>query len=958
MVTYAQAQELAEEWINGGVPRAQQREVRVREFDLGFVCWAVAPGDGAAGPGGVPGGGPGGGAEGSSGSGEARLVIARDSGASTLWPALPVNEVVRQYEEVYGRPVAANPAGAAKPAPGPVEATSFLLSPPQWLQEAGAAAIAAEAERLGGGSAGPQAAAPDSALAPTEELPGPAALAPTEELPGPAALAATEELPGPAALAATEELPGRAAPAAAVLTEPPVSDRPAGDAPTMLAPPPSQDGPFVVPPQPQPQPQPQAAVPLPPPAAPVAPAVPPVGAEAATVLMPEGLRTSGADLPDAPAPVGAEAATMLMPPGSGGYGMPPVPPSAVPPVAAQPPFAPPAAPPAQAPVPGPAVEPAPTLLAPPDAMPGLMGLPGAPATPPGAPVEHAPTMLAPPGGVPGLGGLPGAPATPPGAPVEHAPTMLAPPGGVPGLGGLPGAPATPAAEPPAAGAPQGGLGRAPASAPPPPPPAALRGGPAGSPGAGAAPAGLGRNAGSAPPPPPPAGLKHTAGTGTPSGAPGGRGAGSAPPPPPPAGLRGAEAPAPQGTPSGGTPAAGSAYEATQLASAIDPALLGGPADPGTPPSGGPAVPPPPGGPAAPAAPAAGYGYPNAGGAAGVVPPAAVTGSPQPAPVPPGVPAVGPGYFAALSYRGPDGSEQKLLHRSEPGTPHPEWKILQDLRRLNVPPEQVLELYTELESCDLPGGYCNRMIAASWPNVRLTHTAPYGRDHASRQAGMAELLDHLDELHQLASGAQRVRPFRVPPPAPGTVQALPPLPPQQLAQEVGAAFGQNLFRYEQRAVSRQGVPEPVSQTLMWAGLPRDFGPFFWAQAQEGRPIPTLAELAAERGLAGGPDFGGYLVLGNDYGRQLCVQYGTANVVAVDIDGTAQPPRFVNSGVPEFVRALALLGRMWRLRYGLTPDQAGRWTTDFQAQLAAIDPAALQNADTWWAVLLEQFWDGLL
>ncbi|MFD5467901.1 SUKH-4 family immunity protein, partial [Kitasatospora sp. NPDC127059] len=396
----------------------------------------------------------------------------------------------------------------------------------------------------------------------------------------------------------------------------------------------------------------------------------------------------------------------------------------------------------------------------------------------------------------------------------------------------------------------------------------------------------------------------------------------------------------------------------QLASAIDPALLGGPADPGTPPSGGPAVPPPPGGPAAPVTPAAGYGYPNAGAAPGVVPPAQVTGPPQGAPVPPGVPAVGPGYFAALSYRGPDGSEQKLLHRSEPGTPHPEWKILQDLRRLNVPPEQVLELYTELESCDLPGGYCNRMIAASWPNVRLTHTAPYGRDHASRQAGMAELLDHLDELHQLASGAQRVRPFRAPLPAPGTVQALPPLPPQQLAQEVGTAFGQNLFRYEQRAVSRQGVPEPVSQTLTWAGLPRDFGPFFWAQAQEGRPIPTLAELAAERGLPVAPDFGGYLVLGNDYGRQLCVQYGTANVVAVDVDGTGQPPRFVNSGVPEFVRALALLGRMWRLRYGLTPEQAGRWTTDFQAELAAIDPAALQNTDTWWAVLLEQFWDGLL
>ncbi|MFF2141836.1 hypothetical protein ACFVWU_04045, partial [Kitasatospora sp. NPDC058190] len=360
MVTYAQAQELAEEWINGGVPRSQQREVRVREFDLGFVCWAVAPADTTAGPDG--------GAAGADqvGSGEARLVIARDSGASTLWPALPVNEVVRQYEEIYGRPVAANPAGAAKPAPGPVEATSFLLSPPQWLQEAGAAAIAAEAEKLGG------AAAPAAAAAPA---PAPVA--------GPVA---AEEPPVPVPPA-----PLPVPPAPAVLTEPPVSDRPAGDAPTMLAPP---------------VPQPPAAAPVPPPVAPVVPNAP-LGAEAATVLMSEGLRTSGSDLPDTPAPAGAEAATMLMPPGSGGYGMPPIPPSA-----AQPPAAPPAAPPA--PVPAAAAEPAPTLLAPPDAMPGLMGLPGAPAAAPtgGAPVEQAPTMLA----------TPGTPAAPPAgrAPVEQA----------------------------------------------------------------------------------------------------------------------------------------------------------------------------------------------------------------------------------------------------------------------------------------------------------------------------------------------------------------------------------------------------------------------------------------------------------------------------------------------------------------------------------------------------------
>ena len=134
VVTYAEAQQRAEEWINEGVPAYQRREVRVREFDLGFVAWAV---DRAEGP--------------SSDGGAVRMVIARDSGVTTLWPALPINDVVRRYEEAYGRPVGATPAGTQSPPErGLAEATSFLLSPPQWLEEAGAAAMAAENARAAG----------------------------------------------------------------------------------------------------------------------------------------------------------------------------------------------------------------------------------------------------------------------------------------------------------------------------------------------------------------------------------------------------------------------------------------------------------------------------------------------------------------------------------------------------------------------------------------------------------------------------------------------------------------------------------------------------------------------------------------------------------------------------------------------------------------------------------------
>lgn len=329
------------------------------------------------------------------------------------------------------------------------------------------------------------------------------------------------------------------------------------------------------------------------------------------------------------------------------------------------------------------------------------------------------------------------------------------------------------------------------------------------------------------------------------------------------------------------------------------------------------------------------------------------------PQPIGQPTVGPGYQAVLRYRAQDGSEQQLIRRSAPGTPHPEWQIFHELRGMNVPPDQVLELHTELESCELPGAYCARMIREQWPQARITSIAPYGTDHASRQQGMQQLLAHQGELHQVADGPARPAPVRAPLPQ---VQAAPPIPPEGVAQELAGAFGPGLFRFEQAAVSRQGVPPVVAHSLVVGGLPMDMGPFFWAQAQPGRPVPTLAELAQERGVQPASDAGSYLVMGSDFGKAICVQYGTANIVAVPVEagpgGAPVPPQFVNTGLPEFQCCLALLGRMWRLRFGLNQEQAGRWTVDFQAQLAALDPAALGSPESWWSVLLEQMWDGLL
>ncbi|MFD8572670.1 SUKH-4 family immunity protein [Streptomyces sp. NPDC059639] len=810
MVTFAQAQERAEEWINGDVPAYQHREVRVREFELGFVVWAEDREGGVV-----------------SDGGRQRLVIARDSAEATLWPGLPVGEVIRRYEEEYGLPEA--PAGPAAPRPPErvdLNQTSFLLSPPEWLQEA--------ADKLGIAGGG----ASDGADEPQDAVPA-AASAPPPPPPPPA------PVPADATPWAGTDTNGmgdendRLVPLPdTVFSPPPAEDAKPDPAPAggQLPPPPPPPPANGFPQAGSNTPPPPASSPPPPPAAgPVgAPLPPPVPGTAVPVTPPPGAVSAyGYPQGSAPAP-GRDAAGRPLAPDAEDIAN-----------AATSKAQPPRKSGAQTPPP-----------------PGSPGVPGG---------GYVPTqMLSAPGA-----GQPEPPAAPqpppPGAGVHHAATMLS---GPPVAG--PGAPGTP---------------------PPPGPP-----GPAGGPGM--------------PPPPGPPG-----------------------PPPPPAPSGDAvhhaatmlSGPGPQ-APGGMQPPPG----------AMQPPPPGAMQQPGGMPPG--AMPPPVPGQQIPGGPPPAYGYPQT----------------APAPGPPaGPPTVGPGYQAVLRYRAPDGSEQQLIRRSAPGVAHPEWQIFHELRGMNIPPDQVLELHTELESCALPGAYCSRMIQEQWPQARITSIAPYGTDHASRQQGMQQLIAHQGELHQVADGPARPAPVRAPlPPA----QPAPPIPPEGIAQELAAAFGPGVFRFDQRAVSRQGVPDVVAHTLVVAGLPADFGPFFWAQAQPGRPVPTLAELAQERGVQPAPDAGSYLVMGSDFGKALCVQYGTANIVAVPVEagpgGAPVPPQFVNSGLPEFARSLALLGRMWRLRYGLNPEQAGRWTVDFQAQLSALDPAALGSPETWWSVLLEQMWDGLL
>ncbi|MEU0948748.1 SUKH-4 family immunity protein [Streptomyces canus] len=886
MVTFAQAQERAEEWINGDVPSYQHREVRVREFDLGFVVWAE---DRAEGP--------------RSDGGAQRLVIARDSGEATLWPSLPVGEVIRRYEEEYGREDAAGDAGAAAGGAAAsrvdLNQTSFLLTPPEWLQDA--------ADKLGiaGASAAPGVPAEARPWTGTDTnggedlsvaLPDTVFSAPVSD-----GDAGAGEAAGTGASSASELVEVSEASEIAEVSEPLDSrtariSRGGGSSSGVREEEGEQGG-------------------------------SPSGGSSYGYPYSQAPGAGASPSPAQPSPAPG-ASSYGYPQGAGGTSGPAVSGGAG--AAATPPS-----------VPGPSSYGYPQGAAGPGA--GVPGAPGAPRPAPSAGdiADVATSKLAP----PSRGAQAGDPTPPP----------------PPGPPGVPGAQPGGATPPPVPGAPGGGYvptqfvsapgveGSSGSGAPQPPGPPPAPGAPT-------------------PPPSGASGFPGAAGTAQPSAGQGAPQFPSAPGAPGAAQFPGAQgapgAPQPPGPPGVPRTAPGAVHHAETMLS--------------SPPGAGPGMPPPPQAPGA--APGAPQPMPS-----GTMPPPPPGAVPSPGPVPqgqpmPGHPAqahpapapppaygypqqsqptVGPGYQAVLRYRAQDGSEQQLIRRSAPGTPHPEWQIFHELRGMNVPPDQVLELHTELESCELPGAYCARMIREQWPQARIASIAPYGTDHASRQQGMQQLLAHQGELHQVADGPARPAPVRAPLPP---VQAAPPIPPEGVAQELAGAFGPGIFRFEQVAVDRQGVPPVVAHSLVVAGLPFDMGPFFWAQAQPGRPVPTLAELAAERGVQPASDAGSYLVMGSDFGKAVCVQYGTANIVAVPVEagpgGGPVPPQFVNTGLPEFQRCLALLGRMWRLRFGLNQEQAGRWTVDFQAQLASLDPAALGSPESWWSVLLEQMWDGLL
>jgi hypothetical protein len=103
--------------------------------------------------------------------------------------------------------------------------------------------------------------------------------------------------------------------------------------------------------------------------------------------------------------------------------------------------------------------------------------------------------------------------------------------------------------------------------------------------------------------------------------------------------------------------------------------------------------------------------------------------------------------------------------------------------------------------------------------------------------------------------------------------------------------------------------------------------------------------------------GAVVIGSDEGTQLHVDLLSARVGSVDPE-TGRTRRLVNSTVDQLAAAIGAYDEYVTLVRDANNDNAHRLVEELRRRLAAIDPAATADPDTWWSLVLEQAEHGLI
>lgn len=80
----------------------------------------------------------------------------------------------------------------------------------------------------------------------------------------------------------------------------------------------------------------------------------------------------------------------------------------------------------------------------------------------------------------------------------------------------------------------------------------------------------------------------------------------------------------------------------------------------------------------------------------------------------------------------------IVKASERGVGHAERLAAKELLKLGIDSSKVTRIYSELEPCCMPGGYCKKFIKNTFPQAEVTYTFDYGVDKVSRVEGINAL----------------------------------------------------------------------------------------------------------------------------------------------------------------------------------------------------------------------------
>ncbi|WP_254506965.1 SUKH-4 family immunity protein [Anatilimnocola floriformis] len=97
--------------------------------------------------------------------------------------------------------------------------------------------------------------------------------------------------------------------------------------------------------------------------------------------------------------------------------------------------------------------------------------------------------------------------------------------------------------------------------------------------------------------------------------------------------------------------------------------------------------------------------------------------------------------------------------------------------------------------------------------------------------------------------------------------------------------------------------------------------------------------------------GMLVIGDDYGTELCLDLSSGNIQSID-PNSEHPTRFMNSSIAQLAQFIATHDRLVsKLTVDADTDLSSQLEL-LRSSLLATDQVALARPENWWSTVLEQ------